>query len=637
MPRRRLAICPFVLLTLALASCGKVPDENRRGAAACAPQADCAGPNELAPLFARPLVVYNLAEAAQGDPASYYDAQVFVAALQGLLNRSTPRLYVLVPKDPRHENFWYDDGYSSYDEYWLRRLSEKSLVREVVRVKSLEVLLGWARQLTTEVKGLAVWHEATPATLNAAFTAAGVESLIPVRYSEAPDSLYQRALRAKVPVRRDFRSLTTKGQVYRWLIDTYLKPGRVDSTVFGYTLDGYFLKDPERQARNAPTRFGQPESFHVYNNQILSRDDLVARRALMFDLLPVEDGAPNDDPSQPPGQDLALLREILSYGQARLPKGRIGTVVGFPNWAFKYARPYGAREAWDLEWSFAREISRFYFAKDADAIHPAGMSNASVFRHFPLRRKAPNRPPLARPPYDPQKVYVHLHLGDYDSAAWIWFHGRHLWDDPARGRIPLSWGFNPNLAERVPPLFAHFFDTATPNDYFVGADTGAGYLNPGFLDDAGLERWVEQCTTYYERLGYEHTGWALNGWAGSLSAKVRDAFARCSPGGVVAHDGFDDGRTLTQARGVPFVAELRDSGSGQAMAYGLRDETSAEVLAERLLAQRPSHGLIALRTVLVEPTRLVALAKALAARGAEVVDPYTFFDAARRRLRAAPP
>ena len=56
-----------------------------------------------------------------------------------------------------------------------------------------------------------------------------------------------------------------------------------------------------------------------------------------------------------------------------------------------------------------------------------------------------------------------------------------MWTDPARGTIPLSWAFNPNLCARFPLGMAWPRENRRPNDFFVAGDSGAGYLNPGFL------------------------------------------------------------------------------------------------------------------------------------------------------------
>ena len=53
--------------------------------------------------------------------------------------------------------------------------------------------------------------------------------------------------------------------------------------------------------------------------------------------------------------------------------------------------------------------------------------------------------------------------------------------DPARGRVPLAWAFDPNLADRAPQALVYAYRHATTNDFFIAGDSGAGYLNPRAL------------------------------------------------------------------------------------------------------------------------------------------------------------
>lgn len=578
-----------------------------------------------------PLVVFDLGDAKGRGERFYYDTQAALAALQGLVNASRPRLFALVPTDPSYEDFDYHGGsIASYDQLWLDALTAWGAVEESGRASRLDDRA--MRALLSEARGAVIWHEAVPSTLNAAFTVAGVERLIPIRKDESEGSLYRElVVSGTLPVVRDLAALRSKRETYRWLLDAYLTPGLVSCTTFGYVLDGHFLTNTSGPPSNGTNEHGQPYSRHVYNNQLLSRDYLVAKKALMFDLQPYGGVAPIDDREQAPGADLALLTEILDTCKARLPARTLGTVVGFPNWGWKYAESAGGKPGWEVEWDFAKVISQRYFLKDADAIHPAGMSNASVLSAVPLTTKAPNRPPAREPRYDDARVYVHIHMGDFDSASWIWHHGRFLWGDPARGRYPLSWGFNPNLSERIPVVFRHFFETATANDYFVGGDTGAGYINPGFLDGEGLARWEAHCSAWFEKLGYSATGWSLNGFAGPLSRAVMEAFARCSPMGVVTHDGHYDGKQLSLVGGTPFVGELRDRASGEPIVLDLRNTQPASAIAARIVDNAPASRLVAIRNVLMTPTRVAEVARELEARGAKLVDPHTFFAFAKRR------
>jgi hypothetical protein len=83
--------------------------------------------------------------------------------------------------------------------------------------------------------------------------------------------------------------------------------------------------------------------------------------------------------------------------------------------------------------------------------------------------------------------------------------------------------------------------TATANDYFVAADNGAGYLNPGMLQEprpisglpSGLPAWEKHCARYYERWGLSITGFVIDAYAPPLNQAGLDSYARFSPNGIV--------------------------------------------------------------------------------------------------------
>ncbi|MCL2349595.1 MAG: hypothetical protein FWC50_15200, partial [Planctomycetaceae bacterium] len=84
-------------------------------------------------------------------------------------------------------------------------------------------------------------------------------------------------------------------------------------------------------------------------------------------------------------------------------------------------------------------------------------------------------------------------------------------------------------------------ETATPNDYFVAADNGAGYLMPGMLQEpreisglpSGLDAWAEHCLPYFKRWDMTVTGFVIDGYAPPLNDAGLDCYARFSPNGVV--------------------------------------------------------------------------------------------------------
>jgi hypothetical protein len=267
-----------------------------------------------------------------------------------------------------------------------------------------------------------------------------------------------------------------------------------------------------------------------------------------------------DDPAQPPGTDAATLKRLFRAAWDRFGGDGMIHVAGFVPWAYKYttfkspAWSAGGRHAEvPTEWRYAEILSCFNAFMDADALGLGAMANASFFQHFPLKPRYPQpaRPTreslIARGVLDaagriPRRGFVAHYVGDYDSAAWLYQELPRMWRDPARGRAPLSWAFNPNLAERFPLGMAWARERASTNDWFVAGDSGAGYLNPGYLTPprphsglpSGLAAWERHCREFYQHWDLSLTGFVIDGYARGLPSEGLDAYARFSPDGIVA-------------------------------------------------------------------------------------------------------
>lgn len=132
----------------------------------------------------------DLSDSAQA--ASAYDQMQLVAALQGIVNRDAPRLYVNFSQPNP-----YFDGYP--DEYWLAQLQRSGGMlagRSLVPVADLDSLIKMFRPF---VRGSVVWDPKVWSTANVATTVAGVEDVLPIRYDPSPGSLYSRYVAPTVP------------------------------------------------------------------------------------------------------------------------------------------------------------------------------------------------------------------------------------------------------------------------------------------------------------------------------------------------------------------------------------------------------------------------------------------------------
>lgn len=582
---------------------------------------------------------------------SVWDETLLISTLQGLVNRDSAKLFV---------NFVQGYG-KDVDQFWLETFSKELHCsdgsvrdgwlqhRKRVELKSLDELLD---VFADSYKGVVLYDETVPSTVNVALTIAGVENLLPVRYDVTPGSLYDRLVaspegrclptlarlinengspmftgKGKIPETDLDSTGSVKVDPYYWMIEKYFKTGKVNLTEGGYYLDTFWLKRPNGATQN-----------HCLTN----RDFIVARKGFFFDLSPWDDEAPNDDPEQPLGADFNAFNAIMRAAYEGTNGQKIIRVAGFTPWDTKYTDHGNVNckhSGVSTEWRHAEILSNYNGYLDADALGLGAMANASFYQHFPLEDAYPQKKPTVEKlreaglldendrPID--KTFVAIYFGDYDSAAWVCQAEPSFWNDPNRGSVPINWAFNPNLADRFAPAFDYFRRTQTPNDFFISGDSGAGYVNPmsyvkprrfsGLPD--GLNVWIEHCAKYFKQWDISGIGFVIDGDAPDCDRKTLSRLAQCAPDGIVTHRGavvgvvdnpFGD---KTPFR--PMNSDLANPEHGKQI-----------VLGDVRFDRGPQFNVY--RVILWSPTKLkelVELVKSDPDRGSRVefVDMYTFW------------
>lgn len=580
-----------------------------------------------------PIVRYDLtyAEDWAKDPARLRDAWDHVhavAALQGIVNRSRPALFLRAVRHPESGNIRLDD-------WWLERLRADGAWladRPVEDAPDIDALIWRYRAF---IKGVVVYDESVPATSNVASTVAGVNDFLPVRYDRRPGSLFRRltedlGLPAKawlihpngrplftgtgrIPHTGEESSGSAKNDAYRWAIARFIETGRCGSEALGYYIDAAWLK--------------KPKASTFWNHTLTNHDYFIARRAFFFDLSPWDDEPATDDPGQKPGTDLVTMKRILMAVARRNGSARLAHVGGFTPWAFKYTDFAGGKhDAVGTEWKTVEIFSAHNAYLDADALSLCAFANASFFTHQPLPAYPPERARV-RPPVGPvaAKHHVAFYAGDWDSAAWLYHMLPTLWTDTRRGEAPIGWAFNPNLSMRFPAAFALTRATRTPNDWFITGDSGAGYVNPSLLEaprPSGLPSavglWERHNREWYARFGLSLTGFIIDGFAPPMPRSVLDAYARFSPDGAVAQKVEPVG----VHRGMPLLRMSDD------LPHDPRE--AARLILSRLDGDGPSFRIF--RAILKSPSWYAEVAQAVAAGNpkADIVDPYTLMALVRR-------
>lgn len=560
------------------------------------------------------------------DSVLQYDTLKLVSALQGLVNREKPRLFI---------RFLDGEGPEkpiNIDDYWFEKIRD-GLFREhnIRKVNTLEALL---TIFSRDIQGYIAWDPAVAATANVASTACGIDGLLPVR-AGSPLLEYLQAHGVGAEIKEDLTGLFTgsetgsaKCDAYLWAKRRYLDTGKCNPALMAFYIDAY------------TQRPGEPGYQYVDlpNSTLANHDYYIARKAFFFDLLVWPDECPVDDPNQPLGTDRRTLISLLE-AQYKNNGGKAFTSIGgFVSWDLKYTNhgaAGGKHEPVPTEWEYVALFSAYNAFLDADALGLVCLPNASVYRYFPLKEAYQQHPRPEVPPLE-EKTYVLIYMGDYDSAAWMSRNIPRVWDDPERGHLPIAWAFNPNLSDRIPQAFDYIYATATPNDWFIGGDSGAGYLNPNLLTGKrlnsglpdALNLWVEHNARYYRKFDYSITGFVINGFHGDMPLAVQEAYARFSPDGIGMQLGFEQGLVGN----TPFKRHISDI-------YPKADNISVTADEMAGFAREPKPQFLVFRWILQTPTTMKQVYENLQARhGADnwvFCDPYTFFALYRENLKRA--
>jgi hypothetical protein len=391
----------------------------------------------------------------------------------------------------------------------------------------------------------------------------------------------------------------------------------------------------------------------------MERDYVVQQRGFAFDLSPWPDEPPSDDPAQPPGADAATLEALLV--SARKQAGaKLIKMWGFIPWYEKYTisvnsgiegQNSGVKGEWESTWLFSRYGA--YLQGGGGDVFGVAMANVSVHKFGPL--------PAARPPPQPPaeaelvaqgylspdgsvetgRTFVLFYAGDYDLAHPVTVllanYASRPWLDSRRGDLPLAWGMNPALVEDIPGMVTYLYATQTDNDYFVAANSGAGYLNPDALAEGMLLRWLWRSRGYYRRYGYNLQGFLLNGNGAAMSQRRLAAFTLLAPAGLATPDFETDEPWPRLQRGVPLTAVASEALAGT-------PDVAAEAVHtayRRVVLEQERAPFLIFRSAFQSPTFLWGVRDRIQAQDAEgsivaedgqvlhpnytVVDPYTFF------------
>lgn len=576
--------------------------------------------------------LYSYMHNNAADAEQQYDIANLVCTLQGLVNRNgKTRLFV---------RFMQGNMYAeNTDMYWLEHLTKDGAWladKTVVTVKSPMTLL---KLFSDSYKGFAAWDPEIPATVNAVATACGADDLLPVRYSDVGNSLYWYVQNSSdfssKPLKIDLGGkFTGSGKIYQtntnstgsrkndayvWAKEKYLDTHKTNSHMMAYHVD----------ALGSNTVFA---AYSDLQNMFLSnRDYYISNKAFFFDLSPMEDYIPDDDPDQ---QDLDDPIDYSTFTSIMLSQSSYANSVdsatpievgGFTPWHLKYTKytdPTAPQEV-TCEWETVYQFSIYNAYINADAPGYTAMANASVYQYYPMKdsysqKGAKTVKSTLRDSNGDGYNYLLFYVGDFDASSWLNTAMIKFWNDSNRGKIPLCWTFALNISKRAGHVVDWMYSTATENDYFVAGDNGIGYLNPEAYADSrsanvygDLDSWAAYNKPVYQRFDIDYTGFLIT--RNGLKKNIVECYAKFCKG--LATNGSYTGDDVS---GVEVVSSF--------------DYASVKDLVSRFSPKKGTGSgstFKQVRFILRSPTDLydlyTKLNKDYAEYNFKVVDPYTFY------------
>jgi hypothetical protein len=136
--------------------------------------------------------------------------------------------------------------------------------------------------------------------------------------------------------------------------------------------------------------------------------------------------------------------------------------------------------------------------------------------------------------------------------------GLGAWLKPGRGEIPYAWEVTMNWFWMAPSMLEYFYTMATPNDYFIGCLSGAGYMYPKAVPPGLLPQAIAKAKDLMDKLDLnvfeimDYSQGATVEGNTDLTRQVVDAYYRGMPDALGFVNGYApsftfasrDGRTL---------------------------------------------------------------------------------------------
>ncbi len=138
--------------------------------------------------------------------------------------------------------------------------------------------------------------------------------------------------------------------------------------------------------------------------------------------------------------------------------------------------------------------------------------------------------------------------------------GLGAWEKPGRGSMPYAWETTINWTWMAPAMLEYYYSTATPNDLFIGALTGPGYMYPKAIPRKMLPRVIGLADSLMDKLDIDifetmdySQGATITGNT-ELPKYIVDAYYKAMPDAIGFANGYAPAYTFASHDGRPFVS-----------------------------------------------------------------------------------
>ncbi len=346
-------------------------------------------------------------------------------------------------------------------------------------------------------KGYIVWDRNARTSLDVAFTIAGLERGVVVSEDLIP--MMEKAGVKKLEDLRGKFAGKTDAQIFRWAYDTY---GARCNKEYIVWMGG--------------------EAGRVMKPGIA--DFAIAKGAFVTDLSTL----PSDT------IEYKLSDEILSKQKP------FSMVMGWHS----YAK--------DKERDYVRLTS--HYALRVEGLHTMpNLSFTSMTPPSPGFKFKNNHNVVPGKEYKPgKKVYVTCIQSDG--------LGLGAWTKPGRGTMPYAWEVTINWLWMAPTMLEYYYSAASPNDFFIGALSGPGYMYPKAIPRKLLPGVISKADelmkkldiNVFESMDYSE-GATIEGNT-ELPKYVVDAYYEGMPDAIGFVNGYVPAYTFSSRNGRPFVS-----------------------------------------------------------------------------------